>query len=137
MSDLRLQLILLVNPDVTMAGELAFALQHLGFKVISAAEGQQAIDEIYRRPPDVIIMDEGSCGSNGDGLCHRIKDVCGAPIIVTGRDQKETDGIDLLEMGANAYLPSPLSLNELLTRVRALLRHTAGNLEECEVTEFA
>ena len=137
MSDLRLQLILLVNPDVTMAGELAFALQHLGFKVISAAEGQQAIDEIYRRPPDVIIMDEGTCGSNGDDLCHRIKDVCEAPIIVTGRDQKETDGIDLLKMGANAYLPSPLRMNELLSRVRALLRHTNGNLEECEVTEFA
>ena len=137
MSDLRLQLILLVNPDVTMAGELAFALQHLGFKVVSTVEARQALAEISRRPPDVIIMDEGNCGSNGDGLCHRFKEVCEAPIIITGRDQREIDGLDLLKMGANAYLPSPLRMNELLSRVRALLRYTNGNLEECEVTEFA
>ena len=137
MSDLRLQLILLVNSDVTMAGELAFTLQHLGFKVVSTIEARQALAEIYRRPPDVIIMDEGNCGSNGDGLCHRFKEVCEAPIIITGRDQREIDGLDLLKMGANAYLPSPLSFKELVARVHVLLDHTKDNLNECEGTEFA
>ena len=137
MSDLKLQLILLVNPDITMTDELAFALQHLGFKVVSTVDARQALTEIYKRPPDIIIIDEGSCGYNGEGLCHRMKDVCSAPIIVTGHDQKETDGIDLLKMGANVYLPSPLSLNELFSRVRTLLRHSNEDLIEYEETEFA
>ena len=69
-------------------------------------------------------MAEHSRKLNGDELCIRIREVSDAPIIVLGEDENEAAGIDLLEMGADAYLTSPLNLRELLARVRSLLRRT-------------
>lgn len=119
-----MQKILLINSDPRVRDELTFMLQHSGFQVVSASKCEQALAEIDRRQPDVIVMAENSHRFNGDELCVRIRELCQAPIIILGQDQEEVGGICLLEMGADAYLTSPLNLRELLARVRSLLRHT-------------
>jgi len=80
--------------------------------------------EIGRSSPDLIVMRENSQRLNGDELCIRIRELSDVPIIILGQEQEEAAGIEFLEMGADAYLPSPLSLRELLARVRSLLRRT-------------
>ena len=119
--------ILLIHPDLVLRDELAFNLQHSGFQVVGAIGDQQALTEVHRGPPDVIIMSESSHRLNGDELCVRLRQVCRAPIIILGQDSEEVSGIDLLEMGADAYLASPLNLRELLARIRSLLRRTQAN----------
>ena len=119
--------ILLIHPDLVLRDELTFNLQHSGFQVVGASGGQQALTEVYSRPLDVIIVAESSHRLNGDELCVRLRQICQAPIIILGQDSEEASGIDLLEMGADAYLVSPLNLRELLARIRSLLRRTRAN----------
>jgi DNA-binding response OmpR family regulator len=107
-----------------MTDNLTFVLQHSGFRIVNAAGSKQALAEIGRSSPDLIVMRENSRRVNGDELCIRIREISDVPIVVLGQEQEEAAGVEFLEMGADAYLPSPLRLRELLARVRSLLRHT-------------
>ena len=82
--------------------------------------------EIHRKHPDLIVMAEEGHRMNGDELCIRIRETCQSPIIVLGQDYEEAAGMDMLEMGADAYLTSPLNFRELLARVHSLLRRVNG-----------
>jgi DNA-binding response OmpR family regulator len=119
--------ILLIHPDLGLRYELTFNLQHSGFQVVGASGGQQALTEVCSRHLDVIIVAESSHRLNGDELCVRLRQICQAPIIILGQGGKEISGIDFIEMGADAYLASPLNLRELLARIRSLLRRTRAN----------
>ena len=116
--------ILLVCPDVAMKDELTFFLQHSGFQVAPATETSQAVDEIARTSPDLIVLRENGRRLNGDELCIRMRELSAAPIIVLGEEEEEAGGVEFLEMGADAYLTSPLNARELLARIRSLLRRT-------------
>jgi len=114
--------ILLVCPDSVVTEDLTFFLQHSGFQVSSVVESMQAMVEMGRRAPDVIVMRENSRRVNGDELCIRIRELSDVPIVVLGQGQEELAGVEMLEMGADAYLTSPLDPRELLARIRSLLR---------------
>lgn len=120
---------MLVCPDLAMTDNLIFVLQHSGFRIINAAGSKQALAEIDRSSPDLIVMRENSRRLNGDELCARIRELSDVPIIVLGQEEEEAAGIEFLEMGADAYLPSPLILRELLARVHSLLRHSRASQE--------
>ena len=117
-----MQKILLVDTDLALRDKLAFILQHSGFQVVSAGRCEQALAEIDESDPDLIVMAENNHMFSGGEVCVRIRELCQAPIIILGQNREEAAGIDLLEMGADAYLISPLNLRELLARVRSLLR---------------
>jgi len=119
--------ILLVCPDLTMTDNLTFLLQHSGFQTVNVASSMQALAEVNRSSPDLILMRENSHRLNGDELCIRIRELSDAPIIVLGQEQEEAAGVEFLEMGADAYLPTPLHYRELLARVRSLLRRTQAS----------
>jgi DNA-binding response OmpR family regulator len=116
--------ILLVCPELAMVDNVTFVLQNYGFEIVSAAESKQALAELDRNSPDLIVMRENSRRLNGDELCIRIRELSDVPIIVLGQEEEEVAGVEFLEMGADAYLTSPLILRELLARVRSLLRRT-------------
>jgi DNA-binding response OmpR family regulator len=114
--------ILVIHPKLLVRNALIFSLQHSGFRVVGASSGEEALTEVYGGHPDVIVVAESSHRLNGDELCVRLRQICEAPIIMLGQDGKEVSGIDFIEMGADAYVTSPLSLRELLGRIRSLLR---------------
>jgi len=119
--------ILLVHPDLVLRDKLTFSLQHSGFQVIGASDGQQALTEMRSKHPDVIVVAESSHRLNGDELCVRLRQLCQTPIVILGQGSKESSGIDFIEMGADAYLASPLNLIELLAMIRSLLRRTPSS----------
>lgn len=119
--------ILVIHPDLVARENLVFVLQHAGFRAVGVAEGQQALAEINRSCPDLIVKPAGLHGLNGNELCILIREVSQAPIVILGNDKEEASAVDLLEMGADAYLLPPLNLRELLARVRSLLRRTKAS----------
>jgi DNA-binding response OmpR family regulator len=119
--------ILLVHPDPVLRNALTFNLQHSGFHVMGPGGGQQALSEMCGKHFDVIVVAESSHRSNGDELCVRLRQISQAPIIILGHGSKEISGIDFIEMGADAYLTSPLNLRELLATVRSLVRRSHAN----------
>jgi DNA-binding response OmpR family regulator len=118
--------ILLIHPDLGVTNKLSFILQHSGFQVASATEGQEGLTEIYRSQPGVIIMAESMNRLNGDELCLRIRGATNVPVIVLGDDEREWAGVYFLESGADVYMTRPLNLRLLLAWVRSLLRRTEG-----------
>lgn len=115
--------ILLIHPNPKTITELTSALEH-GFQVVTAVDGQQALAEIPRTKPEVIVIAEALAKMNGDELCMRIREICEAPIIILGEHRKERAGIHFLESGADAYVASPLNVRLLLARVHSLLRRS-------------
>jgi len=124
--------ILVVHPNLLVRNALIFSLQHSGFRVVGASGGEEALTEVRTAHLDVIVVAESSHRLNGDELCVRLRQICQAPIIMLGQGSKEVSGIDFIEMGADAYLTSPLSLRELLGRIRSFLRRTRTSAMEFE-----
>jgi DNA-binding response OmpR family regulator len=108
-----------------MTDNLTFVLEHSGFRIVNA-QSKQALAELDRNSPDLIVMRENSRRLNGDELCIRIRELSDVPIIILGQEQEEVAGVEFLEMGADAYLASPLNFRELLARVRSLLRRSTA-----------
>jgi two-component system response regulator RegX3 len=124
--------ILLIHPDPKATDELTFLLQHSGFQVPTAVDADQALAEISRTEPDVIVMAEAIARINGDEPCVQIRQRCQAPIIILGQDEHESAGIQFLDSGADTYIPSPLNPRLLLVWVRSLLRRRKGKFKEHE-----
>lgn len=116
--------ILLVHPAPKARHQLTFLLQHSGLQVVTAVDADQALAEISRTEPDVIVMAEPLAKSNGDDPCVQIRQRCQTPIIILGQDEHESAGIHFLNSEAETYLPSPLSQRLLLAWVRSLLRRS-------------
>jgi len=116
--------ILLIHPDPKATDKLTFLLQHSGFQVPTAVDADQALAEISRTEPDVIVMAEAIAnkGQNGDEPCIRIRQRCQTPIIILGQDEHESAGVHFLNSGADTYIPSPLNPRLLLAWARSLLR---------------
>jgi DNA-binding response OmpR family regulator len=99
-------------------------LQLEGYDVIAVSDGQQALTQIDQQVPDLVLLDVMMPKLDGFTVCHRVREFSTVPIIIVtarGQDQDKVRGLDL---GADDYLTKPFSVDELLARVRAVLRRT-------------
>lgn len=99
-------------------------LQLEGYEVLAAADGQQALEQIEARAPDLALLDVMMPKLDGFSVCQRVREFSSLPIIIVtarGQDQDKVKGLDL---GADDYLTKPFSVDELLARVRAVLRRS-------------
>jgi len=105
-------------------------LQLEGYDVVSASDGQQALEQIEATAPDLALLDVMMPRLDGFSVCERVREFSSLPIIMVtarGQDQDKVRGLDL---GADDYLTKPFSVEELLARVRAVLRRSQfGNAE--------
>lgn len=110
---------------------LAFA----GYQVDTADDGEQAMAKVLETPPDLVVLDVMLPGLDGLEVCRRLR--AGAPdlpiIMLTAKD-RVPDRVAGLDAGADDYLVKPFAFDELLARVRALLRRARPS--EAEVLRF-
>jgi DNA-binding response OmpR family regulator len=117
--------VLVVEDDRDIADLVARYLQKSGFEVSVLSSGARALAAIVQQPPDVIVLDLMLPEVNGTEVCRSIRSnekTASTPIIMLTARADEAERVAGLEMGADDYLTKPFSPNELVARVRALLR---------------
>ncbi|MBP2335899.1 two-component system response regulator MprA [Saccharothrix coeruleofusca] len=122
--------VLVVDDDEAVRRSLTQALRRDGYQVSVAVDGAQALDEVGRVRPEVIVLDVLLPEPNGLEICRRLRRRGDrTPILMlTARDLVE-DRVAGLDAGADDYLVKPFALDELRARLRALLRRTGADLE--------
>lgn len=117
--------ILVVDDDRAVRESLRRSLQFNGYQVELAADGQQALDWLAGNRPDAVVLDVMMPRLDGLEVARRLR---GAgddlPILVLTAREAVSDRVAGLDAGADDYLPKPFALEELLARLRALLRRT-------------
>ena len=94
-----------------------------GFEVIKASDGQEAVDIVALRQPDLVLLDIMMPNLDGFAACERIREFSMVPIIMVTARTEENARVRGLELGADDYIVKPYSANEMIARVRAVLRH--------------
>jgi two-component system KDP operon response regulator KdpE len=117
--------ILVVDDDAQITRVLKTTLSANGYGVRSASDGQQALQEMKRWSPDLVITDLRMPILDGLELCRRIRADSRLPIIVLSVKGEEAIKVEALDAGADDYITKPFNINELLARVRAALRRSA------------
>jgi DNA-binding response OmpR family regulator len=114
--------ILVVEDEPSLAEVVSLYLKRAGFKVQVANNGRQAMSILEKQIPDFVIMDIMLPEVDGLSLTSWLKDRSDVPIIMVTARREEVDRIAGLEMGADDYVVKPFSPQELVSRVRAVLR---------------
>ena len=133
-------LILATGADPESLLELQASLASHGHQVVTAAGGPAALGEIREEIPDLVILDMTRPGLSGPELCDRIREAAPAiPIIVLSSNGSESDRVAALDLGADDCLTKPFGPDELLARIRAVLRRSRphqGLAHALEVGDF-
>jgi DNA-binding response OmpR family regulator len=116
--------ILVVEDEPSIAEVVGLYLRRAGFQVKFAQDGLEAQRIIEIQPPDLIVMDLMLPIIDGFELTRRLRDYSDVPIIMLTARRDEIDRITGLEIGADDYVLKPFSPQELVSRVRAVLRRT-------------
>lgn len=120
--------ILLVEDDPALRRAMELALQMERFVVDAVPDAETALARSQADPPDLVLTDVLLDGMNGLDLCHRIRQAGDMPIIVVSARGDSHDLVAGLEAGADDYVVKPFLFDELIARIRALLRRTGGSL---------
>jgi DNA-binding response OmpR family regulator len=116
--------ILVVEDEGGIARLVRDYLEHAGFEVVVAGDGEVALAEARRARPDLVVLDLGLPGRDGLDVARGLRRTSSVPIVMLTARGDETDRIVGLELGADDYVVKPFSPRELVARVRAVLRRT-------------
>ena len=116
---------LVVDDEEYIRDLVSSAMRIAGFEVRNAGDGHSALAAVVQHRPDLVILDVGLPGLDGFEVCRRIRgDGDGTPVIfLTARDANE-DKVSGFTKGGDDYVTKPFSLEELVARVRAVLRRS-------------
>src|SRR4051812_49859390 len=114
--------ILLVDDEDSVRKVLAFPLERDGFRVVQAADGEDALRQFGAHDVDLVVLDIMLPRLDGLEVCKRLRATSTVPIIMLTARDDELDKVIGLELGADDYITKPFSIREFRSRVRALLR---------------
>jgi two-component system KDP operon response regulator KdpE len=115
------------EPQILMAVRRALAAR--GYEVITAADGGDALAEAEASVPDLVVLDLHMPGIDGMEVCRRLRTWTRVPILILSVREDEAGKVEALDLGADDYLTKPFGVDELLARIRALLRRADGPSE--------
>jgi DNA-binding response OmpR family regulator len=114
--------ILAADDDPQILRLVARNLQFEGYDVVALPDGQQALKRIEAKRFDLVMLDVMMPKLDGITVCERVREFSSVPIIIVTALGQDQDKIRALDTGADDYLTKPFSVDELLARVRAVLR---------------
>jgi two-component system KDP operon response regulator KdpE len=117
---------LVVDDEPQIRRSLQVNLERSGYAVDTEATGEDALNSFLNRRPDVVILDLLMPGMGGVEVVRRIRESSTVPIIVLSAIGEEPRKVEALELGADDYMTKPFGMEELLARIRSVLRRAAG-----------
>ncbi|MEV5833461.1 response regulator transcription factor [Nocardia sp. NPDC052112] len=117
--------ILVIDDEPMIVELLAVSLRFQGFEVVTATSGTDGLDKVRRFRPDALIVDVMMPGMDGFGLLRRLRaDGVDAPVLCLSARDEVDDRLTGLSLGADDYVTKPFSLEEVIARLRAILRRS-------------
>jgi two-component system response regulator RegX3 len=120
--------ILLVEDELALVESISYNLLRDGFVVVTAADGERAIERFRAERPAIVILDLMLPKMSGLDVCRAIRRESQVPIVILTAKDAEADKVAGLELGADDYVTKPFSMRELVSRVRAHLRRAEMGL---------
>ncbi len=118
--------IMVVDDEPQIRRSLQVHLEGKGYPVVTAEKGEEALELLSHRTPDVMLVDLLLPGMDGIELTRRVRARSSVPIIFLSAIGDEPKKVEALEEGADDYVTKPFSMEELLARIRSVLRRVAG-----------
>jgi two-component system response regulator ResD len=119
--------ILVVEDEPSIAEVVSLYLRRAGYQVTTVDDGQAALDALSKQMPDLVVLDLMLPKVDGLEITRWLRERGDTPIIMLTARREERDRIAGLEMGADDYVVKPFSPQELVSRVRAVLRRARGS----------
>jgi two-component system response regulator MprA len=114
--------ILVIEDEDSILQFLRRGLTYEGYRVETAADGPGGLAQARENPPDIVILDWMLPGLDGLEVCRRLRAAGDVPILMLTAKEAVSDRVEGLDAGADDYLVKPFEFDELLARIRALLR---------------
>jgi len=120
----RKQLILTADDDPQLLRLVSRSLELEDFHVLTASDGEDALAIVQAQPLDLVLLDVMMPKMDGFTVCQKVREFSSVPIIIITARGQDNDKIKGLNLGADDYLTKPFNIDELVARVRAVLRRT-------------
>ncbi|MBI2245523.1 MAG: response regulator [Nocardioides sp.] len=114
--------VLVVDDEPQIVRALAINLRARGYEVVAAGDGGEALELAAAHPPDAVILDLGLPDLDGVDVIAGLRGWTAVPILVLSGRSDSTDKVDALDAGADDYVTKPFGMDELMARLRAMLR---------------
>ncbi len=121
--------ILVVDDEPAMVGVLGALLGRAGHRIVAAYDGDEALRRFEADSPDLVLLDLAMPGRDGADVCRAIRARSSTPIIVVTGERDGASLVELLDLGADDYMKKPFRSDELLARIRSVMRraHAEGS----------
>ena len=117
--------VLVVDDEPQILRVMRASLPIRGYEVLTASSGKEALDQLSKQVPDLVILDLAMPEMSGLEVCRRVREFSTVPIIILSAKGSESDKVAALDLGADDYVTKPFGMDELLARARAVLRRLA------------
>jgi len=129
--------VLVVEDEPKITRFLRQGLTYEGYEVDAAYDGEEALAKLRQSEPDIVILDIMLPNIDGLEVCRRLRTFSKVPVIMLTAREAVSDRVAGLDSGADDYLVKPFALDELLARIRALLRRQKALQDHDQVFTFA
>jgi two-component system, OmpR family, response regulator MtrA len=119
--------IFVVEDDPSISETVALGLERAGYRVLSEADGRQALFRIREQSPDLVLLDLMLPSLDGVEVCRELRKRSAVPIIMLTAKSETVDVVAGLEVGADDYVTKPFEMAELVARVRSVLRRRTAS----------
>ena len=128
--------VLVVDDEKKIVNVVGGYLEQVGFSVVTANDGQQALNVFRRERPNLVLLDLNLPVIDGLDVARTMNRESAVPIIMLTARVEETDRLIGLELGADDYIVKPFSPREVVARVRAVLRRVEGETKPVEIVRL-
>jgi DNA-binding response OmpR family regulator len=120
--------ILVADDDADLLDVTTYALRREGYNIVTATDGQQAVERHLDERPDLVLLDLSLPRMSGFEVCRRIRESAATPIIMLTARNDDDNVVQGFLTGADDYVTKPFSHRQLVARIRAVLNRTNGGL---------